>query len=53
MSAELQWTFRTADASPRRYYPQQFADSAMKATARFWFVVAVASQLLFAFTVDQ
>ena len=51
MSAELQRTFRTADASPRRYYPQQSADRALKATARFWFVVAVAGQLLFAFTV--
>lgn len=36
MNAELRWTF---------------ADNALKASARFWFLVAVAGQLLFAFTI--
>jgi hypothetical protein len=38
-------------ASPRRYSWRTFADAALKATAAFWFLVAIIGQLLFGFTV--
>src|SRR4051794_6968201 len=51
MAAELQMTFRPAHASPMRYSWPAFAERALKATAAFWFVVAIIGQLFFAFTV--
>jgi uncharacterized membrane protein len=52
MSAEIQMTFRTAGQPTReRFMSQTFADTALKASARFWFLVTVIGQLLFAFTV--
>ena len=51
MAAELQMSFPIADATPRRYASQTLADTALRASARFWFLVTVAGQLLFAFTV--
>src|SRR5438046_6132257 len=51
MAAELQITFPIAYATPRRYLSQRVAEKALKASAAFWFVVTIAGQLLFAFTV--
>src|SRR5947208_621541 len=49
MAAEIQMTFRSAGASPRRRSSRAFAGTASSVTARFWFVVAIVG--LFAFTV--
>ena len=51
MAAELQITFPIAAATPRRYASRGFADTALRLSATFWFVVTVAGQLFFAFTV--
>src|SRR6059058_1303187 len=51
MSAELHMTFPAVDASRTGNSRQNFAVAALKAAARFWFLVTVAGQLLFAFTV--
>ena len=51
MGAELQMTFPAAVASEKRRSLQRLADTALKAAVRFWFVVAVVGQLIFAFTV--
>jgi len=51
MSAELPITFLTADPSRTRYSMRIIAANALKAAARFWFIVTVAGQLLFAFAV--
>lgn len=51
MAAEIQVTFEPRLQSRSRYLPQHFADRALRATARLWFVVTIAGQLLFAFTV--
>ena len=37
----IQMTFRTADTSQERHSLQNFADTALKAAARFSFLVAV------------
>ncbi|HYR90973.1 MAG TPA: DUF2306 domain-containing protein [Terriglobia bacterium] len=47
----VQITFPTADALQKRHSLQNFADTALKAAAGFWFLVAVIGQLVFAFTV--
>lgn len=41
--------FRIATATP--FSAQKFADAALRAATRFWFVTAVAGQLLFAFAI--
>ena len=51
MGAELQITFPTAVASQDQYSLQKVADTALKATVRFWFLLTVIGQLMFAFTV--
>ncbi|MGA8869480.1 MAG: hypothetical protein WB510_21065 [Candidatus Sulfotelmatobacter sp.] len=51
MGAELQMAFPAAATSLKRRSLQDFADTALKATVRFWFGVTVIGQLLFAFTV--
>ena len=51
MSAELPITFHPVDASRPRFFTQAFAERALKGSAKFWFLVTVAGQLLFAFTV--
>src|SRR5258708_14982197 len=51
MGAELQITFPAAVTSQKPRSLQSFADTALRATVRFWFAVAVAGQLMFAFTV--
>ncbi len=51
MNAQPQMTLAGAAAWPERHSLQSFADTALKAATRFWFGVAVAGQLLFAFTV--
>ena len=51
MSAELPITFLTVDPSRTRYSMRIIAANALKAAARFWFIVTVAGQLLFAFAV--
>jgi tetratricopeptide (TPR) repeat protein len=51
MGAELQMTFPAAITEQKRRSWQAFADTALKLATRFWFVVIVAGQLLFAFTI--
>lgn len=51
MAAELHMTFNRRDAMRRQVSLQSFADVALKASARFWFLVTIAGQLLFAFTI--
>jgi uncharacterized membrane protein len=51
MGAELQIAFSTDVASQKSHSLQNFADTALKATVRFWFAVTVIGQLLFAFAV--
>jgi hypothetical protein len=48
MGAELQMTFPAAVASEKGRSLQRLADTALKAAVRFWFVVAVVGQLIFA-----
>ena len=51
MGAELQITFPTAVASQDQYSLQKVAHTALKATVRFWFLLTVIGQLMFAFSV--
>ena len=51
MAADLHMTFRAADSSRREYSATKFANGALNATARFWFLMTILGQLLFAFTV--
>jgi uncharacterized membrane protein len=51
MSAQTQLTFPTAIASIKRRSLQSYADLALTGAVRFWFVITVIGQLLFAFTV--
>lgn len=50
MSVELPVTFHPIVAS-RPQSLQKFANAALEATARFWFVVTISGQLLFAFAI--
>jgi uncharacterized membrane protein len=50
MSAELPMTLAAVDA-PRAHSFQKFASTALSATARFWFIVTILGQSLFAFTI--
>jgi uncharacterized membrane protein len=43
----IEMTFRTADTSRTRHSPRDFVDTALKAAAGLWFVVAVIGQLVF------
>jgi len=51
MSTQLQAAFFVSDVPQRAQSQRKLADRALKAAARFWFVVAVLGQLIFAFTV--
>jgi tetratricopeptide (TPR) repeat protein len=51
MGAQLQMTLPAADISHKRHSLQNCADTALRAAVRFWFVVTVIGQLVFAFTV--
>ena len=51
MSTQLQTAFLIADVPQRAHSLRQRADSALKAAAGFWYVVAVLGQLAFAFAV--
>lgn len=52
MSAELHLTFSSGDASPiGRVFSRDFAETALNAAARLWFLVTILGQLLFAFTI--
>jgi tetratricopeptide (TPR) repeat protein len=51
MSTQTQTAFVIATSLPRERSPRKLADRALKAAARFWFVVVVLGQLIFAFTV--
>ena len=51
MGAELQMTFPTAVTTQKRRSLRDFADTALKTSARFWFAAAVIGQFAFAFTV--
>src|ERR1700730_7023031 len=51
MSAQLQMTFRTAEAWQKRRSLDAFAGTALNAATRFWFLIFFTAQLLFAFTV--
>lgn len=51
MSTQLQTAFFIADTQHKGDAARKLADRALKATAGFWFVIAVLGQLVFAFTV--
>jgi uncharacterized membrane protein len=51
MGAQVQMTFRTAETWHKQHALQNLANTALKAATRFWFVVVVIGQLMFAFTV--
>src|ERR1700722_5238909 len=51
MSTQLQTAFWIVDTPQRGQSLRKLADSALKAAAGFWFVVAVLGHLVFAFTV--
>jgi hypothetical protein len=51
MGAQLQMTLPAADVSRKPHSLQNYADTALQAAVRFWFVVTVIGQLVFAFTV--
>jgi Predicted membrane protein (DUF2306)/Tetratricopeptide repeat len=51
MSTQVQAAFTITDRSQTQRSPRRLADMALKAAARFWFVVVVLGQLIFAFSV--
>ena len=51
MSTQAQMTFSTAVASRKPRSLQSYADTALTGAVRFWFVITVIGQLVFAFTV--
>jgi tetratricopeptide (TPR) repeat protein len=51
MGTQLQMTFAAAGIAHTRHSLQNFANTALKSAVRFWFVITVIGQLVFAFTV--